>query len=518
MTRAILVEIDVVSPAGEPQTLRFADRAVAPTLPDDADLANVAWDDRLLEPPVMRRALFDDLATLSPGLGLGAMRLDNADNALDVYQAFAWGEARVWRWTGGEAFATAELIMRGLTNQPAYPLAGDRASQVSVGFYDYRAELEGPLQATTFSGDNGVGGVLYEGEADGLKGRVKPLAFGRLTDAQLPAPQVNAAVLAHQLHDGPIGGSVAILDRGDGAGFADQGALVGPAFDAFTPAPASWVRDLTRGLIKINGDPAGTLTFGCKGDAAGGYVETTGPIVARMLAKAGVPVGRIGASVAAFEGAAIVGAWFGDQVAAREAIGWVARSALAAVLPDREGVWQAFPLAPPAAEADHEIDAFELVGIEADETAPAPVGEVRVGWGRIWTTFKGSDLAAALRGTSEEARLAAEYRWATLEDATVKARLPRTWRALEITTALREEAAAIALAAALKALFGLRPDGRTRTLWRVTIELTAERLALPLGSTVRLIYPPKGVDDRFVLIAEEPMRPGRDLVIWTLWG
>jgi hypothetical protein len=517
MSLAILVEIDVTSPAGVVETLRFSDRSIPPFPPSDPTHANLTWDERLVEPPTIRRALFDDLASLSPGLTLGALRLANADRGLDLYQGHAWGEARIWRWSEGTEFGDAASIMTGLTTTPAYSLSGGRPGQVSVGFFDYRSELEGSLQTHLLAGTNGTGS-LYEGDADGLKGRPVPLALGRLDDAHLPAPQVNAAALAYQLNDGQISGPVAIFDRGDAAGFADQGALVGSAFDAFTPAPASWVRDLSRGLLKINGDPVGTLTFGCRGDSAGGYVETTGPVLARLLARAGVPPGRIGASVAGFIAPAIVGAWFSDPIAGREAVGWVARSASAALLPDRLGVWNAVKLAPPAGVEHHTIGADEVVDIEADETAPEPVGEVQIGWGRIWTTFKGNDLAPALRGTSTESRLAEEYRWAIVEDAVAKARFPRTWRTLKISTALRTETDALALAAELKALFGLRPDGRRRNTWRVQLELTPERLTVDLGKTIRLTYPEAGIDDRFVLLAEEPMRPRRDLCTWTLWG
>lgn len=518
MTLVVLVEIDVTSPAGVASVLRFADRPVRPLPPTDADRPNAKYDDRLLQAPSLRRSLFDDLTTLSPGLGVGEMRLANADRGLDAYRPYAWGELRVYRWTEGAAFAAAELVFKGLSGRPGGGLSSSKPGQISVALYDYRQELEGVLQTDTYAGTNGVSGELYEGEADGLKGRPKPLAWGRLDDAHLPAPQVNGALLAHQLHAGQISGSVEIFDRGDAAGFADQGALVGAAFDSFSPSAASWCRDLTRGLLKINGDPAGTLTFGCRGDSAGGYVETTGPVLRRMLLKAGVPAGRISASVAAFTSAAPVGAWFGQSISGRDAVGWVARSGLAALLPDRQGIWSALALAPPAAVADHVIAADEVVDIETDDVAPAPVGEVRIGWGRIWTTFKGNDLAAALRGTSAEARLAEEYRWAVGDDVVTKARFPRTFRTLEITTALREEADAVALAAELMDLFGLRPDGQARTFWRVQVELSSDRLALPLGKTVQLTYPAAGVDDRFVFIGEEPMRPRRDLAIWTLWG
>ena len=121
-----------------------------------------------------------------------------------------------------------------------------------------------------------------------------------------------------------------------------------------------------------------------------------------------------------------------------------------------------------------------------------------------------------MRGTAAEARLAEDYRWTTVEDTVVKARYPRTWRPLEFTTALRQEADAIALATRLKALFGLRPDGEPRRVWRVVIELTDETLALPLGLTIGL--PGTDLTGLYLLIGAEPMRPRRDLMTWTLWG
>jgi hypothetical protein len=167
--------------------------------------------------------------------------------------------------------------------------------------------------------------------------------------------------------------------------------------------------------------------------------------------------------------------------------------------------------------ADVAIAADQVVALAPDDTAPLPVGEVRVGWGRIWTTFAGTSLAPALVGTTSQERLASEYRWAKAADARVKARLPSTWRTVEIQTALRNEADAIALANSLMALFGLRLDGRPRLGWRVTVERSLA-LSAQLGQAVRLTYPPKAIDDTFLLIGEELLRPRRDQAIWTLWG
>jgi hypothetical protein len=514
----ILVEIDLVSPAGGAVTLRFADRAIAPFPPTDPDKANLVWDDRLLDPPSLQRKLFDDLESLSPGLGVGVMTLANADRALDAYQNHAWGEIRVWRWTPGTAFSAATQILKGLSAAPGFAAQASAPGRVSVGLYDYRAEADIPLQGTNYAGTNGVGGVLYEGLADGIKGKPKPLAWGNLQDAHVPAPIVNPGVLAYQLHDGAENGSVQIFDRGDAAGFISDGDFAGGLFDAHVNAASHYCTDNGRGLVKINGSPVGTVAFGLKGDNAGGYVETVGPIAARVLAKAAVPGGRIGASVAGLAAAAAVGVWYGDSINVRDVLAELGRSAPAAILPGRTGVWEAIAFAPPALVADDTIPYDDVVNIEADDTAPDPAGEVRIGWGRVFTSYRSADLAPAIKNTATETRLTSNYRYTVAVDATAKARFPRTWRTVQIDTALRSEADAIALAATLKGLFGLRADGKPRRMWNVTLELTDQRLATTLGKTIALQYPAYGINDLFLLVGEELLRPKRNQVIWTLWG
>jgi len=511
---AILVEVDVTSPAGVASTLRFADEAIRPMAPTDTLRANVAWDDRLIEAPTLRRALWDDMATLTPALGVGFMNLSNADGGLDAYKGHVWGAMRVWRWVVGTDFSTATRLFSGVAAPPRFSEPATGAPRVSAGLYDYRAELDKPIQATTYSAAGGT----YDGSADGLKGRPKPLAYGRLTDAHLPAPQVNGALLAYQLHDGAVDGGIQIFDRGTAAGFTSDGDLTGAAFDSATPAAAHSVTDKSRGLLKINGDPVGKLTFGVRGDASPTYVETAGPIAARILAKAGVPGGRIGASVAALTAAAPVGIWEADQINASALIARLGRSVAASIAPDRMGLWQATAFAAPAGVASLTIEPDQIVSVQADDSAPDPVGVVRIGWGKVFTTFAANELPLALVKSTTAERLASTWRWAVVEDATVKARLPGTWRTLEIETALRVESDAIALANSYKALFGLRADGTLRRQWRVVLEDTDAVRAVALGATVRLKHPPRGIDDLFVLVEEEPMRPRRDLTTWTLWG
>lgn len=516
--RAILIEVDVVSPAGAAKTLRYSDRAVRPFPASAASKANLVWDNRIIENPTFREALFGDVLTLKPTSGYGMLTLANADHQLDQYQGHAWGEVRVWRWTFGTPFTAAVQVLRGVCAQPMFDPRTSAATRVRVPLFDQGAELEKPIQTNTYAGTNGTGGVLYEGTAGGLKGRAKPLAFGNLLDAHLPAALVNPGSFVHQLHDGAIEGAEQIFDGGVAAGYIDDGDSANAAFDASAPAATHYRTDVGRSLVKINGSPVLGLTFGCKGDKTGGvYAETPGPVLARLLARAGVAGGQIGASVAALASAAVVGVYAPDQVNASELIGLVARSALAAIVPDRNGVWQAATIAPPKPVADFPL-AFDQVIDLVPEDATPPIGEIRVGWGKVYTTFTSTELKPSIRNTATETQLGQEYRYAVLADAAVKGRFPKTWQTLTFDTALRQEAAATALAAQLQALFGLRADGSPRRMWRATVELTDAALALQLGSTVGLDYPPLGISENFLLVGRDLMRPRRDQALWTLWG
>lgn len=514
---ALLVEVDAVSPAGVAKTLRFSDRAVRPFPPSDPDRANAVWWSILQDPPTFRRALFDDIRNLAPSIGAGAMALLNSDGALNPYEGFAWNEIRVLRWTFGTPFAAAVLVLKGLCAVPSYDHHTSQARMVRVDIYDYRAELEKALLGPQYAGTNNGTTILYEGSADGLKGRSKPLALGDLSDAHLPPVQVNGPASVFQLHDGAIQGPVAIFDGGAPAGYANQGDKTDAVFDATTPAAASYITNHNRGLVKINGSPVMGLTFAAKGGSAGGYVETVGPVAARLLAKAGVPPERIGASVAALLAAQVIGLYANDQAPAGDLLAWTARSALTSVLPDTSGVYQAVTFGPPAADAVASIAADQVLNLAPDQASLGPIGEIRVAWGKISTTFSSGELKASVRISAEAERLATDYRFATRDLAAVKARYPRSWSTVTVETALRTEAAALALAEQLEGLFGLRPDGKPRRAWRVTIS-TLDGLVADLGDTVALTYPPQDINDNFVLFAEEPMRPSRDQAIWTLWG
>lgn len=518
----ILCEITATPPGGgTPVTLRFADRAIRPFPPGDPDRPNAIFDPRLVTPPALRRELWTDLASLSPGSGAGAMELANSDRALDAWQGHSWGAIRVWRWQEGTAFSEGLVLLSGSCAPPGYGYNSSEPARVKVYLADAWQDLRKPLQEELYEGGNNGTTVLYDGTPAGLAARPKPLAFGDVTGAHLPCPQVNAALQAYQVRQGGASpgfwpaGHVQLYDRGASAGYDYEGDFEGSAFDTHTLYPGGYCTDRARGLVRIEGQPVGALTFGVR---APFYGSQQG-ILEALLSLAGIGAGDIHASVTPGS-VPDTGLWFGEPILCAEVISYLARSWSMSVAPGRDGVWRGRPLAPPSETADYTIPPADVISVATDDRAPDPAGEIRVGYDRIWRTFNETEIAPSLRGEPDEERLAQSYRWVNVEDEAAKAAYPSSWRRLEIATALRTKAAAEALATTLSALFGLPASGTRRRAWRIVMEITPERLDVSqqLGGTLALSMPGTGIDGHFLLIGEELMRPQRDQLIWTLWG
>lgn len=518
----ILCEITAIPPGGgAPVTLRYSDRAVRPMPPDDPARPDAVFDPRLITPPALRRELWTDLGSLSPGSGSGAMELANADRALDVWQGHSWRDIRVWRWTEGTGFDQALPLLSGLCLPPGYGYSSNEPARVKVYLADAWQSLRKPLQEDLYEGGNDGVSVFYDGTPAGLAGSPKPLAFGNLTDAHLPAPQVNAQLQAYQVRQGGEAqggwgpGQLDLYDRGAPAGYSYEGNFGLSAFRTRALAPSGYCTHRAGGLVRIEGQPVGALTFGLIAPLN----ANQSAILSALLSLAGVAPAQIDASVTPGS-VPDIGVFYGEPVQASEAISHLARSTGRSLSPGRDGIWRARELAPPSETADYEIPPADVISVATDDSAPDPAGEIRVGYGRIYRTFNETDIAPSLRGDAEEERLANAYRWVTVEDSAAKAAYPDNWRRMEIATALRQKADAEALASTLAALFGLPASGRRRRAWRVTTELTEERLTISqqLGATIALNWPQAGIEGHFLLIAEELMRPSRDQIIWTLWG
>lgn len=191
------------------RTLYYASREFR-TGPGDTP-ANTIFENVLLQPAVLRRDAFGAGTTGGASrAGYGDLILANGDGALDALVGYGFDGRVITIW-------------RTETQDPTYPtdftkfLVGTM-EQVEVGrdtvtvkLRDRQLEVQVPLQTTKYAGDNSLPAGL-EGVADDLKGKPKPLCFGKVLN--VPAVLVNTSKLIYQINDGAIASVSGVYDRG----------------------------------------------------------------------------------------------------------------------------------------------------------------------------------------------------------------------------------------------------------------------------------------------------------------
>lgn len=530
--------------SGAPEIVSwYSDTAVPPAPPgtvlDGFGLGGQVIEDRVLASPTLVREIAGDIASLSAGSGVGILTLANADGALDGTRAHVWRDIRVWLWDQSTSVSTAFFLFAADCGRGEHVISNKQPKRVTIPLADAMGRLDRPLTPTNYAGTNNGTTNLYEGDSGGIAGQPKPwqvgdldLATGAIDGplAHLPAVIVNGARRTYQLHNGPVD-LIEVFDRGAPSGLAFDGDYVGSAFDARVLPSASFCTDLARGLVKITDGLVGQVSFGARRATPlpvpyGSVTEAVAPgrAIGDILTLAALSGGAKGVII--FDALQLrnalgpigpTGWWYADVTSVREAVAPFARAGGGVLAARRDGSFFCAAIKPAKAVADITLDALNIINLEVAETAGAPVGEVRLGWGRLWATFDNQELAPSLRSSADAARLSTSWRWAVARDTNTIERAV-DWRSVTIETALRSRSIADTIAGQLLSAFGLRADGQARRSWTVTLEVSAALLARDLGDTVRLMVPSQMIDERLILVGERLCSPRAGLVEWTLWG
>lgn len=163
-------------------------------------------------------------------------------------------------------------------------LAGDEA-----GLLAYYPADTGTGSTLFDEGPNGIDGTIsgtdwvgsLEGGAD-LSGRSRPRVWG--IRRQVPAHLVDAQRLVYQVNDGPTE-SIEPYEQGLSGGWTADGDVAD--IYASTPAAGHYATQLSKGLFRIGGSPAGTVTADVEGDNVGSYVSTTADVIERIVTTEG---------------------------------------------------------------------------------------------------------------------------------------------------------------------------------------------------------------------------------------
>ena len=487
-----LVEAEArLDAAGSLATLRFSTGAGYnhPSAPG-------YYEPRLENPLTLRRTLFSSGATSgNVAAGTGAIDLTNIDGGLDrlIGYGFDGGRAVLRRVAPDGAYDTAEILAVLTLEQPEFTW-----SRVSLRLRDRLQELETrKLQPNRYAGTNATPEGL-EGGASDLKGRLKPLAFGRLRN--VTAICVNAARLIYQVNDGAISSVPAVYDRGaeltQEQEYADRAEM-----EATSPAPGGYRVWRDGGYVRLGSTPTGLLTADVV--ASGG--RSAAQILLAMATGAGgvVPEDVAAADVAALDAAnpAELGLWIDADVSVRAAMERVANSVGAWFGFDRLGRLRMrrleAPSGPPAVTLTRlsakaaEGAPGDILSIERRPTEDpgrgVPADRTRLTYQRNWTV-QDSDLAGVVTASRREF-LRQPSRTATAEDASVRLRY-RGAIQRDFDSLIDDPAAA---QTECDRRLALHRVGRDRLIVRVAFEV-ATAPGLDLGATVRLVLTRFGLD------------------------
>ncbi len=216
-----------------------------------------------------------------PTFGQTTIKIGDGDH--DAQTAMHWDGRPVTIYLGAQEFDFEEFqaIFKGTAQEVVW-----NESELQIILRDGAARLDVPIQQTLYAGTGGLEG------SDDLKNQPKPLTYG--SPRNVSPVLVDRTALIYQFHDRQAQGVTAVYDRGvaltkANAGLNDITQLGLASIYDWTAIAGQFITDLMQGLIRVGAEPDGTLTADVQGDAVGGFAQTTGAIVRRILtSKAGL--------------------------------------------------------------------------------------------------------------------------------------------------------------------------------------------------------------------------------------
>lgn len=442
---------------------------------------------RLTQPAWMRRTAFaPDRIGGAVEPGYGEAILANGDGRLDKLRRYGFTGQAFTLLVGEDSDAYGDFVteLSGTLDQ-ALP----QWSQILLRLKDRLEELRQPVQGTKYAGSGD-----FEGAAQDIKGKPKPLVFGKVFDAL--AVCVDTTRRIYQVHDGALQSIDAVYVAGlalsAGAAYADTATLLSSA-----PSSGQYRVYLAGGMFRLGSAPTGPVTCDPV-EGANAAARTTAQILKKLAIRPnGIDSGDVNSSdVTALDTASNdeAGLYVAQEATILDCMNAIAPSAGAWFGFDRSNDLRMKQLAAaggsPAATlkklmlgATATGTTVDLISLERtlnqDKALSVPVWRVVVHYKKCWT-LQESGFDATISET-RKAFLAAEFREAKAEDSTIQA-LYANARELHVYTGLVDEADASAEATRLLALHGvLRDPLAARVRWTPAIAELVD-----LGSVVQL--------------------------------
>jgi hypothetical protein len=448
--------------------------------------------------------------------GLGNIDIENGDGRYDAVLDHGWDGRPIELWRGERraAFSSFALKFRGTA-------AGRSRDENTLRLFlrDQQGVLDKPLQGAFYGGGGGP-----EGD-EAVAGKPRPVALGRCEN--VPAALVDANALLYQLSFRSIQAVDAVRDKGAAvmpAAVPDYPTAT--ALLAATQGPGQDIDEgeyatcLAVGCLRLGSAPEGQLTVDLEGDDTGGYVETTGALVRRIvtgflgLDNFADPGGLDTAAFADFESAqpAPVGIWIGpdETPTVGEIIDALLGGAGAWSVVTLTGRFTLGILAVPALPADDTLTNADIVGtVLIEKTGRIPPWAFRVGYRRMFAVQEADGLAGSIQLSAELRRLySTQYRYARSVATTTQTK-HKLSDEIVVDGYFTDQADAAVEAARLRTLHSVDRGFYTAQVQRDAFEIDPGAIIDATGVSAI---------GKVCVLAGIRANLATDEVTWTLWG
>ncbi|MDH7971034.1 hypothetical protein QH494_02475 [Sphingomonas sp. AR_OL41] len=309
------------------------------------------------------------------------------------WSTLAWEGAlgRIWYGNLGDPFSSYTQVFEGSCG----PHSRDNNSLKVTLFGQDTALTAVNLLTASYGGTGGLDG------AAGLKGMLKPMAWGACTNIE--APEIDTAYIIYQVHGyGAVNDILKVYENA-----IDLGAPVATvpttmsALQALTLTAGQWAKAPAIGCFRLGSQPTGKVTSDIQGALdSGTYITNVATIGAAILKLGGVASGKIDTtSLGAFSGYPDC-RYYTDQISVGEAARESFEKAGGWLFCGPTGTWQAgnwFGTKTPIALNEDRSTAPQIMpgSIKLEQTAP-PNYSVKIGYGRNFTVMSDSDISPAV--------------------------------------------------------------------------------------------------------------------------
>lgn len=504
MSRVYLVEITAkVDALGTTEVLRYSDMGYT-TLPSELP-ANAHFEARLKQPALVRRDMFRPGTTYGESqVGIGELVLANQDGGLDYLADYGFDGQQLRLLVGDDVGPYSAFVVALVGTMDSVEVT---QRDFIIRVRDRQAELREPIQALRYAGTGDL-----EGSGLDIKGRVKPLVFGKVFNV-IPVT-VNSNLFIHQVASNPIADIPKVYDQGielsRGVDYSDVATLL-------SVAPAAGEYRCFGGYFRLGSRPVGLLTCDAV-ESSMATDNTVGQVLLRLALQAGVDAGDVdldSIDLLDLANSAECGLYVDVDRPCTECMDEVGASAGAYYGFDRFGLFRVGRLGAPGSPVVtlDEINIIEIEKVSSrDSDRGIPVYRVNLDYKRNYTLQDQTSLAAAVDET-RLAELQIDYRKVVAEDLGVlnKHRLaPELGR----VTQLIDPVAAQAEADRLLALYGVR-----REVFDVKVRLDDGLInLLDIGVTVEVDYYRFNLSSKRLLVIGLELDAQVNRASLTLWG